>query len=298
MAVKSDLRTFKNAAWLGWQMEANWTDPFLFATYSIVKPLAGTLILVFMYLVIIETSGSGMEMADSPYFTYMFIGNAFYMYAAEVLFGVTWVIHDDREHYMTLKQVYIAPINFYAYVLGRAAIKIAITTVGVLITLVFGVLALGVGIDLGSVDWPFFIISLIVGLACICILGLALGGISFLTAKHGEGINEGIAGVFYVLSGVVFPITALPTWAQSVSKVLPVTYWMEALRRGLSPDAMDQLKASYPYDVTGLGGFDNVFLMLVLVVSSVIFFVLSLGIFRYADLIARRKGKIDWTSAY
>jgi ABC-2 type transport system permease protein len=287
MAVRSDLRTFKNAAWLGWQMEANWTDPFLFATYSIVKPIAGTLILVFMYLVI--TNGE----TDTLFFSYMYVGNAMYMYVADVLFGVTWVIHDDREHYMTLKQVYIAPISFYMYIFGRSAIKIAITSMGVFLTLLFGVLALGVEIDLGTVDWLVFISALVLGLACICIMGLALGGISFLTAKHGQGINEGVAGVFYVLAGVLFPITILPGWAQSISRLLPITYWMEAIRRGLEPAVIAGLPGS-----TGMQGLSNMQLMAALFFSTVVFLFISDGIFRYADKVARRKGKIDWTSAY
>jgi ABC-2 type transport system permease protein len=292
MAVGGDIRTFKNAAWLGWQMEANWTDPFLFATYSIVKPISGTLILVFMFMVVTGGHTTG------PYFSYMYLGNALYMYVAEVLFGVTWVIHDDREHYMTLKQVYIAPINFSTYILGRSAIKIAITSAGVLITLVFGVLVLGVDINLGSVDWPLLVAAMTFGLGCICVMGLALGGVTFLTAKHSMGINEGIAGVFYVLSGVIFPITALPGWAQSISKVLPITYWMEAVRRALAPGIMDQLGHSNGFDITGMVGFNDMFLMVDLIVSAAIAFGLSILIFRYADLIARRKGKIDWTSAY
>ena len=287
MAVSSNLRTFKNAAWLGWQMEANWTDPFLFATYSIVKPIAGTLILVFMYLVI--TNGE----TDTLFFSFMYVGNAFYMFVAEVLFGVTWVIHDDREHYMTLKQVYIAPISFYMYIFGRAAIKIAITSIGVLLTLLFGIVALGVEIKFGAIDWPLFVLALILGLACICIMGLALGGVSFLTAKHGQGINEGVAGVFYVLAGVIFPITILPGWAQSVAKLLPVTYWMEAVRRGLEPAVIAGLPGS-----TGLQDFTNLQLMLALLFSTVAFLFISHGIFKYADKVARRKGKIDWTSAY
>lgn len=287
MAVSHDLRTFKNAAWLGWQMEANWTDPFVFATYSIVKPLAGSLILVFMYLVIM--SGE----TRTAFFSYMFIGNAFYMFIAEVLFGVTWVIHDDREHYMTLKQVYISPINFYTYILGRAAIKIAITTIGVLVTLAFGVLALGVELDLGSVDWLVFFPAFFLGLLTILIMGLALGGVTFLTAQHGVGINEGIAGIFYVLSGVIFPITVLPDWAQKISLVLPVTYWMEGIRRGLSPDMMTSLSGA-----TGLQSFSNVQLLLALLVSTVVFAIVSVAVFRYADKVARRKGKIDWTTAY
>lgn len=287
MAMRGNLRTFKNAAWLGWQMESNWTDPFLFATYSIVKPLAGTLILVFMYLVI--THGD----TSTPGFSYMFIGNALYMYVAEVLFGVTWVIHDDREHYMTLKQVYIAPISFYYYIFGRAAIKIAITSVGVLLTILFGIFVLDVQVSLASISWPLLIVSLVLGLAAICIMGLALGGISFLTAKHGQGINEGVAGVFYVLSGVIFPITILPTWAQSISKILPVTYWMEAMRRGLEPGVIADLGST-----TGMDGMDNWFLMLVLILSTIAFLFISVGIFRFADKTARRKGKIDWTTAY
>jgi ABC-2 type transport system permease protein len=226
------------------------------------------------------------------------VGNAMYMFVADVLFGVTWVIHDDREHYMTLKQVYIAPMNFYMYIMGRSAIKIAITTFGVLVTLIFGVMALDVNINLAVVDWPLLAASLVLGLGCICILGLALGGVSFLTAKHSIGINEGMAGVFYVLSGVVFPITILPTWAQPVSKVLPITYWMESVRRALEPGVMQELADTSGYDVTGMGGVSDMTMMLYLLVSAAVFFVLSIGIFRVADYIARKKGKIDWTTAY
>ncbi|MBE3046187.1 ABC transporter permease [Candidatus Bathyarchaeota archaeon] len=287
MAVSSELRTFKNAAWLGWQMEANWTDPFLFAIYSVVKPLAGTLILVFMYLVI--THGE----TETMFFSYMYVGNAMYMFVADVLFGVTWVIHDDREHYMTLKQVYIAPIKFETYIFGRAAIKIAITSFGVLMTLLFGVFVLGVDIDLAAVNWPLLVVALVLGLVTLAIMGLALGGVTFLTAKHAMGINEGVAGIFYVLSGVIFPITILPDWAQSISKFLPVTYWMEGIRRGLEPGVITALGPT-----TGLQGFSDLQLLLILVVTAVAFLFISLGIFRYADKVARRKGKIDWTSAY
>ena len=292
MAVMNDLRILKDSAWLGWQMEANWTDPFLFVTYSIVKPIAGTLILVLMYMVV-----TGGETANA-FFSYMYVGNALYMFVAEVLFGVTWVIHDDREHYMTLKHVYIAPMNFHIYILGRAGIKIAITSFGVLMTLAFGVLVLGVGINLAQVDWLLLVSSLFLGLMCISILGLALGGVSFLTAKHSIGINEGLAGVFYVLSGVVFPITILPEWVQSISRVLPVTYWMEVSRRALEPGVMTELAATSGYDVTGMSDMSNAVLMALLLVSAVIFYFLSIGVFRVADHMARKKGKVDWTTAY
>jgi ABC-2 type transport system permease protein len=77
-------RSFRIAAWLGWQIESNWTDPFLFAIYSIVKPLAGAFILVVMYSVI--TNGN----FASPIFSYIYLGNAFYIYVGAIMTGISW----------------------------------------------------------------------------------------------------------------------------------------------------------------------------------------------------------------
>jgi ABC-2 type transport system permease protein len=35
--LPSLLRSFRLSTWLGWQIESNWADPFLFAVYSLVK---------------------------------------------------------------------------------------------------------------------------------------------------------------------------------------------------------------------------------------------------------------------
>ncbi len=286
MAITDDIRTFRQAAWLGWQMEANWTQPLIFAIYTIIKPIAGTLILVFMYLVIFPSA-----LSNPVFFAYMYVGNAFYMYVAQVLFGIVMVIHEDREHYMTLKQVYIAPISFYTYIVGRAASKIALTTIAIVITLAFGMITLDLQIDLMSVDWLLLAVSVIAGLVCICMIGVALAGVSFLTAKHGMGINEGVAGMFYLFCGVVFPLTALPSWGQAIGQAIPLTYWLEITRRALLPN-LDIAS------ISGLGGYSSLEILALLVISSMIFLVISIGIFRYADYVARKKGKLDMTTTY
>ncbi|HVO77566.1 MAG TPA: ABC transporter permease [Methanomassiliicoccales archaeon] len=286
MAIRDEVRTFRQAAWLGWQMEANWTQPFIFAIYTIIKPIAGTLILVFMYLVIFPSA-----LSNPVFFAYMYIGNAFYMYVAQVLFGIVMVIHEDREHYMTLKQVYIAPISFHTYIVGRAASKVALTTIAIVITLAFGVFTLNLQIDLASVDWLLLALSIITGLICICMIGVALAGVSFLTAKHGMGINEGVAGMFYLFCGVVFPLTALPSWGQAIGQAIPLTYWLEITRRALVPN-LDMAS------ISGLGEYSSPEILVLLLVSSLIFLVISIGIFRYADYVARKKGKLDMTTTY
>jgi ABC-2 type transport system permease protein len=116
-------RSFRIAAWLGWQIESNWTDPFLFAIYSIIKPLAGAAILVVMYSVITNAD------FKSPIFSYIYLGNAFYIYVGAVMSGVSWAVIDDREHYKTLKYMYIAPINIPAYLTGRGVAKFLVASI-------------------------------------------------------------------------------------------------------------------------------------------------------------------------
>src|SRR5439155_2719044 len=54
-------RGFATAVRLGWLMEANWTDPILFFIYSVAKPIASALILIFMLEVIAGPAGRGQR---------------------------------------------------------------------------------------------------------------------------------------------------------------------------------------------------------------------------------------------
>lgn len=284
MAMIENMRTIKWAAWLGWEMESNWTNPIVFIIYSIIRPIMATLILVFMYLIVLKSTS-----AEPALFSYMFIGNAFYMYVAQVLMGITWVIHEDREHYQTLRHIYIAPVNFKAYLIGRGVTKIIITTVAILITLAFGILVFGLPISFHAIDWPMLLLAIFIGLLCICTIGIALAGISLITARHGAGINEGVAGVFYLFCGVIFPVTVLPSWGQSVALAIPLTYWLEILRRSLVPGTVM---------ISGLSSFSELEILILLFVSFLLFLSLSNLIFRYADYVGRKKGRIDMTTTY
>lgn len=279
-------RTFRWSAWLGWQLESNWTDPFPFLIYTLFKPIAGSLILVVMYLII---AGIGDTNPDIQLFYYMYVSNAFFMYAGQVLFGVTWIIHDDREHYRTLKYIFISPANFFVYMMGRTVSKLLITTLAVFITLAFGVIALGIPINLLNVNWPVFLLAMILGLACIIAFGLALAGISFLTAKHSMSMNEGVAGVFYLFCGVLFPVSILPSWGIALAKILPVTYWLELVRRTLGVGiGVDSTLADLSLN-SGLA---------ILFISTVAFLFFSIGMFKFGDYMARRLGLVDMTTAY
>lgn len=266
-------------------MESNWADPFLFAVYSVVKPIAASLILVVMYSIIASIGGG----ADIGMFHYMFVSNAFFMYVGQVLFGVAQIVHDDREHYQTMKYIYISPSNYFSYMIGRSVSKLLITTFAVVITMAFGVFMLDIPLNIFTVNWPLFMAVMIIGILCIMAFGLALAGLSFLTAKHQGGMNEGIAGLFYLFCGVVFPVSILPSWGMTFAKILPITYWLELVRRSLN--------LGVGIDST-LSGASTTYCIAILCLSTLVFSFVALGIFKMGDKIARQKGLIDMTTAY
>jgi len=167
--------------------------------------------------------------------------------------------------------------------------KVGVAAFAVLITLVFGVAFLGIQIHLTLAAVPLFLASMVLGLAVLLAIGICLGGVSFLTAKHTHGLAEGIPGIFYVFCGVLFPLSILPTWGQSIGRAIPLTYWFDITRRLLAP--------TLGVDTT-LAGYSDLTIMLLLLVSSVAFFGLSVLIFKTGEYFARKAGKIDMTTSY
>ena len=144
-------RSFSVAVRLGWQMEANWTDPLLFFIYSVAKPLASTLILVVMLDVI---SGG----AKPEFRAFVVIGSALWAFVMAGIAGLAWSVLEDRERYRMLKYVYVSPSDFLVVLLGRGVARVAVGAMGALITLAVGVVALGVPFDPGTVNWPLLVV--------------------------------------------------------------------------------------------------------------------------------------------
>lgn len=277
-------RSFKNAAWLGWQIESNWTDPFLFAIYSIVKPISSSAILVVMYSII--TQGD----FESPIFPYIYLGNAFYIYVGAVMAGISWAIIDDREHYKTLKYMYVAPIHIPTYLFGRGVAKFLVGTISVFITILFGVLFLHLTIVLSEVNWYLFFVSLMVGVIMLAMMGLLLAGVTLLIAHHVWFLGEAVAGALYLFSGAIFPLEVLPPFLRWIGYLIPITYWLELLRRSL----VGSVAEAFPT----LSGLSDMQLLGILVGLTVVFAVLAIYVFRWFEHRARERGLIDMVSNY
>ncbi|MBO9368086.1 MAG: ABC transporter permease [Chloroflexi bacterium] len=284
MRLSDSWRSFRTAAWLGWQIESNWTQPLLFAIYSILKPVARAAILVFMYGVI--TRGNFQQ----PLFPYIYLGNALYTYVYAVMTGVSWAIIDDREHYKTLKYFYVAPVPIPAYLFGRGVARFLTGSISVLITILAGVLFLNLSLDLQRVDWGLFFISLVLGIILLAMMGLMLGGISLLMVHHSWGVVEGVAGALFLFSGAIFPLEVLPAWLRPLGYLLPVSYWLELSRRALVGDVAH----AFPT----FANLSNGALLLLLLGMTVLLSFLALRLFSWCDRRARERGLIDRVTNY
>ncbi len=276
--------SFRTASWLGWQIESNWTDPFHFAIYAVIKPLASAAILVVMYSIITQSN------FQSPVFPYIYIGNAFYQYVGAIMAGISWAVIEDREHYRTLKYIYVAPLSIPAYLLGRGVARFFMGSISVTVILLMGVFFLHLPLEFGLINWPLFFLALFIGVIMLAMMGLILAGVTLLIANHVWFIGEGVAGALYLFSGAIFPLEVLPGWLRPIGYAMPITYWLELIRRSL----VGEVAQAFPT----LANLSNGTLLGILVGLSIAFGIVAILVFHRCDQIARERGMIDMTTNY
>jgi len=294
---RENLRTFRTAAWLGWQVEGNWADPIAFAIFTILRPMAAALIVVVMYQVI---AGGQRD----TFFTYLYLSNAFFVLVIQVISGMAWTIIDDREQYKMLKYIYTSPARTFAYLIGRAMAKASIGLVTALILLATGFLFLGLSLRLEQIEWGWLAVYFLLGMVILGGLGIALAGIALVIARHGGSIGETVAGLLLLFSSAYFPPDILPPVLREMALLLPVTYWLEAIRRALTGGIL-QATVPGPNGTTTTGPispllaqYDNVQLLLILIVSAVVCAVGSVIFYRWVEHEAKERGMIDRLTGY
>lgn len=136
--------------------------------------------------------------------------------------SVVW----DRE-FGFLKEVLVAPLAPSGIVFGKA---LGGTTVALMQGLVMLALAPAVGVSIS-----FTLVLKLVPL--LVVLALTLSGFGLIIASRMRS-QQSFQLVFQVivfplnfLSGIFFPVNNVPTWMEVISKLNPLTYGVDAIRR-------------------------------------------------------------------
>jgi ABC-2 type transport system permease protein len=265
--------SFRTAIGLGWAIESNWSDPFLFAIYTLAKPISAALILVVMFNII---TGGG----QTEFLQFLIVGSALWNVVFGVMGGLVWSILEDRERYRVMKYVVVTPTSLFPFLLGRSVSRVAISFGAVAITLLVGVVLLGVEIQIR----PLMLLAATgIGLLAVISLGIAMAGLCLQLRQEAWAYPEAVAGALYLLSGAIFPIDVLPGFLQPVAYIFPTTWWLEGSRRGLlSHGAPGQL-----------GELSDGTVMLALVLTTAVLLPLALATFAWFMRRARQLGLLD-----
>ena len=121
-------------------------------------------------------------------------------------------------------------------------------------------------------------------------MGLSLAGISLLIVNNVWFIGDAVAGALFLFSGAIFPLEVLPAWLRPIGYAMPVTYWLELLRRAL----VGHIAEAFPT----LQGLSNLQLIGILLSLTVVFGTISFFLFRYCEHLAQEKGLLDRVTNY
>ncbi len=279
MAIADFVRSARESFRVGWKIESNWTDPVLFATYQIIRPLASLLIVGFIVI---------LGAAPVQYLAWLIVGSAFYAYVLQIMLGMAILVFIDRNRYEVLKNIYISPGTLHPYVIGRGLVSVLNGTISVVLTLLFsvaifnGLLHMNIPLDLLGVNLLMLLPAVVLGIISLLAIGYMLCAVNIVSNRMEFILGDSVSGVFFLLGGVIFRIDQLPWQIQLISKALPITYFLDAVRGSFRiPDTGDYMSN-----------------LAILALTTLVALILGIMVFRFAEQRAKKLGLFDRKSEY
>ncbi|MGX2997578.1 ABC transporter permease [Streptomyces sp. JNUCC 64] len=141
----------------------------------------------------------------------------------------------------TLLRARATPHGTRAYLVGKVVTVSGTLLVDLVIVLVPGALLVD-GLSVGAGSWLTLAWVLPLGMAATLPVGAVLGAL--FTSTRAQGLVQLPVLAVIGISGVFYPLAALPGWTQTLAQVFPV-YWLGlGTRSALLPDAMAAVEAS------------------------------------------------------
>lgn len=148
------------------------------------------------------------------------LGAAVMIMWSQVIVGSGFALDNQRVQ-GTLELLVAAPTPLVAllspFMVGGALFGIY----GLVVTLLWGRLLFGIGIDIG--DWPGFLIAIGAGTAAMGLLGLIATSVLVL---HRGAMSFSVALQYpmFIACGLIIPFAVLPDWVRPISWVLAPTW--------------------------------------------------------------------------
>lgn len=173
----------------------------------------------------------------------------------------------------TLSMLIASPTPFPIILVGKSLSNAFASLISLVVTFATGLIAFRLELDIAN---PVaFIISLLLTLISMTCFGLVLGSAFVLTRNAGDFMEAANYPIF-ILSGLMFPLTILPTWLKPLSSILAPTWGNLAL------GASAGLIADNPWVID-----------LYLIGLSLAYLLIARVLFKQVEFLVRRDGSME-----
>jgi ABC-2 type transport system permease protein len=188
------------------------------------------IILMFTFAALMFNPG-GVELGGESGQTggVMMFGFILFMFLSDTLwaigYGIRWEQHEG-----TLESLYLTPANKFASLVSRVTISLVWTGLNVVAALLFVQYALG-RLPFHNVGLAFYI--LVMTLSGTFGFGFAFAAYTLLVKESAQLAANFLQFTLLVLCGMFFPFSALPAMVRAVSRLIPLSYSVDAFRSTL-----------------------------------------------------------------
>ena len=205
---------------------------------------------------------------------YLLIGTLVWHYLSVVFENVSEMIAWERWE-GTIEYTFMAPVGRMTHMLGQTSFALVYGLLHT--TIILLVVTFFFQLDMSQANVAGGLMVLTVGSLSFIGFGIMAAVLPLLYPERGAQMSHVIQAILLLVSGVYYPVSVLPQWMQSLSRLSPATYVLEGMRMAMIEGAaFEQL---WP-------------LVLPLLVMGVVAVPLGVWIFGRAERYAKRTGKL------
>lgn len=260
------MKTFVTVVKLSQIERIRWMTPIGFICFTVLGPIFWLAITTTIYSVMAGGPISPQTMIN--FFIVAFLVDSFFR---SILWGSALHLYNEQVA-GTLEILYVSPVSLYTWMIAKSFSRVidALTSIAISLPLAY----FAFGFTFGAINGLTAILSISLTLVSLYSIGFAFAGIG-LIMKQPWAFSNTVQPYVFLLSGIYYPITILPSWLQNVSKALPTYYGYKLARDALL----------YGKGVTDVSG-DLLYLTLLTLICVFV----GLFSFKYLDRLIRKHG--------
>ena len=173
----------------------------------------------------VETVTSGSD--ELKFQDFLLTGMIALSVAQSGLFGMVGFVEMRRKG--VLRRLRLTPASTAVFGVADLAVRFVLGVVQIVLLTLVGVFAFGARLH---IDAASLIVAFFVGVLAFNALGYLFSAVSKSQEAY-MGLANIASFLMMFISGVFYPVEALPEWLQPLAKILPLTYFVDGIRDGM-----------------------------------------------------------------